>query len=77
MDVAGEPASLGLLRADHLLGETFERALPIHVGKVHDYFHQHLTDEELEVLTRAMAKILRGLGADVPWLIEDLEAAPQ
>ena len=29
------------------------------------------------MLTRAMAKILRGLGADVPWLIEDLEAAPQ
>ena len=56
--------------------ETFDRALPLHIGKVHDYFHQHLTEEELDVLTRAMAKVLRGLGADVPWLIEDLEAAP-
>jgi DNA-binding MarR family transcriptional regulator len=53
--------------------EAFERALPIHVSKVHEYFHQHLDDEELAALTRIMAKILRGLGADVPWLIEDLE----
>lgn len=57
--------------------ETFERALPVHVSKVHKYFHQHLDDEEIEVMTRVMAKILRGLGADVPWLIEDLEATPQ
>ena len=56
--------------------EAFERALPIQTAKVHEYFHQHLDDDELEVLTKAMAKILRGLGADVPWLIEDLESAP-
>ena len=57
--------------------EAFERALPIHVANVEKYFHQHLDEEELEVLTRAMAKILRGLDADVPWLIEDLEGASQ
>ena len=57
--------------------EAFERALPIHVANVEKYFRQHLDEEELEVLTRAMAKILRGLDADVPWLIEDLEGASQ
>jgi DNA-binding MarR family transcriptional regulator len=57
--------------------EAFDRALPIHVAKVHEYFHQHLDDEEIDVLIKAMVKILRGLGADVPWLIEDLESAPQ
>jgi DNA-binding MarR family transcriptional regulator len=58
--------------------EVFERALPVHVAKVHEHFHAHLSDEELDVLIRAMGKILRGLGADVEWLIEDLEqAAPQ
>jgi len=57
--------------------EAFDRALPVHVAKVDAYFHSLLTEEELDVLTRAMVKILRGLGADVDWLIEDLEAAPQ
>ena len=55
--------------------EAFDRALPVHVAKVHEYFHVHLTDEELEVLIRAMGKVLRGLGGDVDWLVEDLEAA--
>ena len=27
------------------------------------------------MLTRAMGKVLRGLGADVDWLLADLEAA--
>jgi DNA-binding MarR family transcriptional regulator len=57
--------------------EALERALPLHVGKVHDYFHANLTDEELDVLIRVMGKVLRGLGADVDWLLADLEAAPQ
>ena len=52
-----------------------ERALPLHMAKVDEYFQQHLTDDEIEVLSRAMAKVLRGLGADVGWLLEDLEAA--
>ena len=52
--------------------------MPIHMAKVDEYFQQHLTDEEVEVLTRAMGKVLRGgLGADVDWLLADLEAAPQ
>jgi DNA-binding MarR family transcriptional regulator len=54
-----------------------ERAAPIHMAKVDEYFQQHLTDEEVEVLTRAMGKVLRGLGADVDWLLADLEAASQ
>jgi DNA-binding MarR family transcriptional regulator len=57
--------------------EAFERALPVHVAKVHAYFHQHLTDEEIDVLIRVMGKVLRGLDADVDWLLEDLEAASQ
>ena len=52
-----------------------ERALPIHMAKVDEYFQQHLTDEEVEVLSRVMGKVLRGLGADVDWLLADLEAA--
>jgi DNA-binding MarR family transcriptional regulator len=54
--------------------EAFERALPIQAAKVNDYFQAHLDDEEVEVMTRVMSRILQGLGADVPWLIEDLEA---
>jgi DNA-binding MarR family transcriptional regulator len=57
--------------------EALERALPLHMAKVDEYFQQHLTDEEVEVLTRVMSKVLRGLGADVEWLLADLEAAPQ
>ena len=57
--------------------EAFDRALPIHVGEGPRVLPPHLTDEEVDVLTRAMGKVLRGLGADVDWLIEDLEAAPQ
>ena len=57
--------------------EALERALPIHMAKVDAYFHEQLTDEEIDVLARAMGKVLRGLGADVDWLLEDLEAAPQ
>ena len=56
--------------------ELLERAVPIHMAKVDEYFHAQLTDEEIDVLTRAMAKVLRGLGAE-DWLLEDLEAAPQ
>ena len=55
--------------------EALERAAPIHMAKVDEYFRQHLTEEEVEVLSRAMGKVLRGLGADVEWLLEDLEAA--
>jgi DNA-binding MarR family transcriptional regulator len=57
--------------------EAFDRAMPIHVQKVHEYFHQHLDAEEIDVLIKAMVKILRGLGPVEPWLIEDLESAPQ
>ncbi len=57
--------------------EALERAVPIHMAKVDQYFHEHLSAEEIDVLTRAMAKVLRGLGADVEWLLADLEAAPQ
>lgn len=57
--------------------ELLERAVPIHMAKVDEYFHAHLTPEEIDVLTGAMAKVLRGLGADVEWLLADLEAAPQ
>lgn len=62
----------------HLTDEgraAFERALPIHIAKVHTYFHQHVTDEEIDVLIRVMGKVLRGLDADVDWLLEDIEAA--
>ena len=55
--------------------EALERAAPIHMAKVEEYFQQHLTEEEVEVLTRAMAKVLRGLGGDDDWLLADLEAA--
>ncbi len=54
----------------------FDRAMPIHMAKVDEYFHAHLTDEEIDVLTRAMAKVLRGLGVE-DWLLEDLEVTPQ
>ena len=57
--------------------EVLERAAPIHMAKVDEYFHAHLSDEEIDVLARAMAKVLRGLGDDAEWLLEDLEAAPQ
>ena len=57
--------------------EAFERAFPVHIAKIHEYFHSHVTEEELDVIRRAMGKILRGMGADVEWLIEDLESAPQ
>jgi DNA-binding MarR family transcriptional regulator len=57
--------------------QALERALPIHMAKVDEYFQQHLSDEEVEVLTRAMGKVLRGLGADVDWLLADLQAASQ
>ncbi len=57
--------------------EALERAVPIHMAKVDEYFQQHLTDEELDVLTRAMGKVLRGLGAEADWLVADLEAASQ
>jgi DNA-binding MarR family transcriptional regulator len=52
-----------------------DRAAPIHMAKVDEYFQQHLTEEEVEVLARAMGKVLRGLGGDVDWLLADLEAA--
>ena len=53
-----------------------ERAAPIHLGKVDEYLKQHLTEEELDVLARAMGKVLRGLGTeDDDWLLTDLEAA--
>ena len=55
--------------------EALERAAPIHMAKVDEYFHAHLSDEEIEVLSRAMGKVLKGLGADVDWLLADLEAA--
>ena len=57
--------------------EVLERAAPIHMAKVDEYFHAHLSDEEIDVLARAMAKVLRGLGDDAEWLLEDLEAASQ
>ncbi len=55
--------------------EALERAAPIHMAKVDEYFHAQLTDEEIDVLSRAMGKVLKGLGADVEWLLADLEAA--
>ena len=55
--------------------EALERAAPIHMAKVDEYFHAHLTDEEIDVLTRAMGKVLRGLGGEDDWLLADLEAA--
>ena len=55
--------------------EALERAAPIHMAKVDEYFQQHLTEEEVEVLARAMGKVLRGLGAEDDWLLADLEAA--
>jgi DNA-binding MarR family transcriptional regulator len=57
--------------------EALERAAPIHMAKVDEYFQQHLSEEEVDVLTRAMGKVLRGLGADVDWLLADLEAVSQ
>ena len=57
--------------------EALERAVPIHMAKVDEYFQQRLTDEELDVLARAMGKVLRGLGAEADWLVADLEAASQ
>ncbi len=55
--------------------EALDRAAPIHMAKVEEYFQQHLTEEEVDVLARAMGKVLRGLGGDVDWLLADLEAA--
>ena len=55
--------------------EALERAAPIHMAKVDEYFQQHLSEEEVDVLTRAMVKVLRGLGAEDDWLLADLEAA--
>jgi DNA-binding MarR family transcriptional regulator len=52
-----------------------ERAAPIHMAKVEEYFQQHLSEEELDVLARAMGKVLRGLGAEDDWVLGDLEAA--
>jgi DNA-binding MarR family transcriptional regulator len=52
-----------------------ERAVPIHMAKVEEYFQQHLSEEELDVLARAMGKVLRGLGAEDDWVLGDLEAA--
>ena len=57
--------------------EVLERAAPIHMAKVDKYFHAPLTDEEIDVLARAMGKVLRGLGAEADWLLADLEAATQ
>ena len=57
--------------------EALERATPIHMAKVGEYFHELLTEEEIEVLTGAMVKVLRGLGAEPDWLLADLEAASQ
>jgi DNA-binding MarR family transcriptional regulator len=55
--------------------QVLDRAAPIHMAKVEEYFQQHLSEEEVEVLARAMGKVLRGLGGDVDWLLADLEAA--
>ena len=55
--------------------EALERAAPIHMAKVEEYLQQHLSEEELDVLARAMGKVLRGLGAEDDWLLADLEAA--
>ena len=52
-----------------------DRAAPIHMAKVEEYFQQHLTEEEVDVLARAMGKVLRGLGGDVDWLLAHLDAA--
>ena len=45
------------------------------MAKVEEYFQQHLTEEEVDVLARAMGKVLRGLGAEDDWLLADLDAA--
>ena len=45
------------------------------MAKVDKYFHAQLSDEEIDVLARAMGKVLRGLGAEADWLLADLEAA--
>jgi DNA-binding MarR family transcriptional regulator len=55
--------------------EALERAAPIQMAMVDEYVQKPLTEEEVEVLARAMAKILRGLGAEDDWLLADLEAA--
>lgn len=52
-----------------------DRAAPIHLAKVDEYVQQPLTEEEVEVLARAMGKVLRGLGAEDDWLLAELEAA--
>jgi DNA-binding MarR family transcriptional regulator len=57
--------------------EVLERAMPIHMAKVDEYFQQHLSEEEVDVLVRVMGKVLRGLGNDDDWLLADLEAASQ
>ena len=54
--------------------EALDRAAPIHMAKVEEYLQQHLRDEELDVLARAMGKVLRGLGAEDDWLLADLDA---
>ena len=45
------------------------------MAKVDEYFQQHLSEEEVEVVARVMGKVLRGLGDDADWLPADLEAA--
>jgi DNA-binding MarR family transcriptional regulator len=55
--------------------EALDRAAPVHLAKVDEYLQQHLSEDELDVLGRAMAKVLRGLGAEDDWLLADLEAA--
>ena len=40
--------------------EALERAMPIHMAKVDEYFQQHLSDEEVEVLARGWARSCAG-----------------
>lgn len=58
--------------------ETFERALPAHIANMHRHFHAPLSDQDLADLSRIMGTVLRGLDADVDWLVEAIgEAAPR
>ena len=52
-----------------------ERAAPIHMGQGGGVPAAAPHEEEIDVLARAMGKVLRGLGAEDDWLLADLDAA--
>ncbi|MFT4034461.1 MAG: MarR family transcriptional regulator [Patulibacter sp.] len=50
-----------------------EAAHPVQLELTRRYFGEHLTAEELDLLARTAAKVLRGIGAECAWLEAEVQ----